>query len=634
MLCDAEGYLPASHFARALGVSSKTIYTDVSELQNFCDAHSVDLIKNPRNGIRLECDDPQLRHRLVAEAAGESFDDPLSLERRRVELARRLLVEGQTLHLENLVREFYVAKTSLYSDIRWLDGIAVRAHARIISSTEGVEAKGTEEQLQMAARELVLDTAAAQGMDYAAVLARIADHDIVEAVIRLLTSDYADLTDQVSEHYLRSLVTLAALQASRLRRGARVVPDQEYLFNNIRYMETFVIANSIAGTLRERLGLDYQPGDIEYLSRQLFAHRITAALPVGDQEYDSLVRHMVRRVGEMEGIDLTHDQQLHQALLYHVSAMVVRLQRGIRIENPLKSDIRRQYGQLFSVLWVALSFMERDFGIVFNDDEVTLLLAHFQVAIERTSQARNIVVVCQFGLATSQMVRERVRQYLPAKDNVEASPLQHLIKNTDGVDMVISTLDLTSQNLSIPWVRVNPLVTTEDLVSVMRTYTEKVIGPQDAAPTALEEVCAPRFASYLRPDLVSLGEDFATKDECLDAMLCQLETMELVQDGYRRSIFDREQMGATALESGVAIPHAAPEEVRESSVSVMGLSQPLDWDGVSVELVILVSLAEQDVDDFRDVITEVYKMTGTRELVHELASVPSAEEFASAFQIP
>ncbi|OOL58632.1 hypothetical protein B1P95_21945, partial [Enterococcus faecium] len=61
--------------------------------------------------------------------------------------------------------------------------------------------------------------------------------------------------------------------------------EEEFLFNSIRYMETYIVANGLIEELKAKLNLPFYDADKEYLCRQLFAHRVTNNLKTSNEEY-------------------------------------------------------------------------------------------------------------------------------------------------------------------------------------------------------------------------------------------------------------------------------------------------------------------------------------------------------------
>jgi activator of the mannose operon (transcriptional antiterminator) len=63
-----------------------------------------------------------------------------------------------------------------------------------------------------------------------------------------------------------------------------------------------------------------------------------------------------------------------------------------------------------------------------------------------------------------------------------------------------------------------------------------------------------------------------------------------VKPGFIESVFEREEMGPTCLQGGLAIPHADPQYVNKAGVAVATLAEPVEWWGLQVDLVFLLAL--------------------------------------------
>lgn len=631
LLCACDGFRPAAHYAQQLGVSNKTIYSDVDALRPVCEKVGAELLKNPRKGIVLRCTQAQ-RASLLDNLSDDALSNPLSLQSRRLDIARRLIVSGETLSLERLAEEYYVSKTSLYSDLNVIEQTIDRSQLKLTSSAEGVLVDGDERAVQDAMKQLVLDFSIREDIDYVSVLKKIADQDIVDDMRRLIYGELSTLFEMASDYFVKSLLVISVSQAQRIRLGHHMQQDKEFLFNNLRYMEPYIVANSMAAVLKANLGIEYYPEDIEHLSRHLFSHRVTTVGSSGDGGYDSVVREVIRRVGEIEGLDLSKDERLFRSLMGHIPAMVVRLKDGVRVENPLCKDIRSRYSRLFDIMWYALSVVERTYAVVLNDDEISLVLIYFQVALDRASKTHNIVVVCPYGMASSQMILSRLRRFLPTNDIVEAAPLSRLRERLDRTDLIVSTVDL--EDISVPWVKVSALFTGDDIARVMQIYADRVLRwKDDALAVTLADLHLSHIAKFLNSDLVFIAQDIRSKEECLDLMLSELEIRGLVGEGYRASVYSREEMGVTALSSGVALPHAAPEEVIASSISVVSTLQPIDWDGVEVSLVIMASISEDDIHEIKELFGEIYALARDEGCVRELSRISDPDTFVELFDI-
>lgn len=107
--------------------------------------------------------------------------------------------------------------------------------------------------------------------------------------------------------------------------------------------------------------------------------------------------------------------------------------------------------------------------------------------------------------------------------------------------------------------------------------------------------------SYLRDDLIFTNLKYENKEEVLKFLASELVDKELVENGYSDSIITREIEFPTGLPStiNVAIPHTDSGLVKETSIAVGVLSEPVQFESMdnpekilNVELVLMLAMKE------------------------------------------
>ncbi|MDU5482450.1 MAG: PTS sugar transporter subunit IIA, partial [Enterococcus faecalis] len=320
------------------------------------------------------------------------------------------------------------------------------------------------------------------------------------------------------------------------------------------------------------------------------------------------------------------------SLLYHIPAMILRLKRGIHIENPLLENIRDQYSELFSIVWYALVIVEQQYNVILNDDEISFILIHFQIALDRQSKASNIVIICQYGMSSAQFIYSKVRKFIPAHDNVEISTLERFNKSDkENIDLIISSIDIPQSKT--PFVKVTPLVSNQDYIKIMEAYTKYLI---QGAPFGLSDSLDRNFevdvlSKYVNLKLISLQNLFSDKADCLNSMIDELEKRKLVLPTFRKSVFEREDIGNTNLESGVALPHADPTTILKSHIYIVSLKKSINWGDRTVKLIIMVNLSEEDLQEIREVVEELYQFIDEKKKVDALVKVNDSVQMLQIF---
>ncbi|MTV58946.1 transcriptional antiterminator, partial [Streptococcus pneumoniae] len=88
----------------------------------------------------------------------------------------------------------------------------------------------------------------------------------------------------------------------------------------------------------------------------------------------------------------------------------------------------------------------------------------------------------------------------------------------------------------------------------------------------------------------------------------------------------REAIGITALEYGVALPHASSKTVNRTHIAICTLSHPIDWDGIPTSLVIFMNFEDDEVENIRYIVDKIYKKINSKEKVDKLVGCKKPEE--------
>ena len=632
LLIEHDKFLPASFYSKKLSVSTKTVFQDLETLRLFIQPYSVEIERLPSLGIHLS-GEHSAKSNFLKELESELSQDQLSPVNRRVKIIQSVFFEEDNPTLESLAEQYLVSKTSLYNDLKIINEIIVSNGIEIISNNDGLTSQGAENEIQLAIKQLVTHFSnLIEEKSVNAKLYHFFEKQLVDIVSKILKSNFSELTEKVSDYYMESLLTTLLVQCRRIQMGYHVEGEDDYLFSSIRYMETFVVANDMSERLSQETVLNFSEADKDYLSRQLFAHRVTTEVKASDEKYVDLVYRLISRMSKIEKIDLTQDEHLFNSLLYHIPAMILRLKRGIHIENPLLENIRDQYSELFSIVWYALVIVEQQYNVILNDDEISFILIHFQIALDRQSKASNIVIICQYGMSSAQFIYSKVRKFIPAHDNVEISTLERFNKSDkENIDLIISSIDIPQSKT--PFVKVTPLVSNQDYIKIMEAYTKYLI---QGAPFGLSDSLDRNFevdvlSKYVNLKLISLQNLFSDKADCLNSMIDELEKRKLVLPTFRKSVFEREDIGNTNLESGVALPHADPTTILKSHIYIVSLKKSINWGDRTVKLIIMVNLSEEDLQEIREVVEELYQFIDEKKKVDALVKVNDSVQMLQIF---
>lgn len=633
LLSDAQGYVTCAQLKQNFGVSDKTIYNDIAKLNEELSGYGIRVISIPRHGMKLEGDRKDIQSFLNSQDNGNTMYSP---SYRQIEIVRRLIVLDQIVNYEEMADEYLVSASSIRGDIEKIRKVLMKTDAKIVSNNTGTSVRGSERQIQNALKLYITNMVPKRGntlmsIETEPVMKQIFDESILLFVYDITEGLSRNNHKPLSTSYLNSLFISLACMLARASHGKHVEKDKEFVFQNMKYMETYMIALSIADKINKEMALVLHENDIEYISELLFVHGIEPTLKKHkpDEVFVTSVDSAIKEMSSILQVDLTHDSKLKESLLSHVVPMIYRLKNGFIIKNPLLESIKRRYIVMFSLTWYVSSIFEQKFQISLNDDEVSFLTIHFQVGFDRKYKPKNILIVCPIGLSTSELVFNKVRQIIPEKDNVETASLEQIYHNDiSDVSFIISLTPL--QNIDKKVIYVSPLLTQNDISEISHYYldlNEKINSLRDNKKTGIS-----LLINYIDPDFNYFQYNCTDRDQVLDSMISRYEQQNLVTKDFRQSIFSREKMGVTSISTGVAMPHAAMGTVKKSRISIMTLLNPIDWEGNMVQMVVLLAVSEEDANQIKEVVSELCEIFESKEMIERVLRVKNNLEFAKLLE--
>lgn len=113
--------------------------------------------------------------------------------------------------------------------------------------------------------------------------------------------------------------------------------------------------------------------------------------------------------------------------------------------------------------------------------------------------------------------------------------------------------------------------------------------------------------NLITPDSVLCNVSARSKKHALE-ILSELLTRpvpEITNDEVFAKLIERERLGCTSLEKGIAFPHCRVPSLKQSHAALLKLNSPVDFDAIDgdpVDLVFGLMVPEElDADDFADI---------------------------------
>ena len=140
-----------------------------------------------------------------------------------------------------------------------------------------------------------------------------------------------------------------------------------------------------------------------------------------------------------------------------------------------------------------------------------------------------------------------------------------------------------------------------------------------------------RIVDLLSQDKIALGAVAADKEAAIDLLVGLQDKSGCLTDkeAYKKAILAREAQSSTAIEAGIAVPHAKSDCVRNPSLAACTLKQGVDYgamDGQPSDLFFMIA-APMDGDLHLEILSHLMVLLMDPAFVGELHGAPDAKTF-------
>lgn len=535
---------------------------------------------------------------------------------RRVEIMNILLFKEKVVSFNHLSDSFMVSKTSIIKDFEFIMKILnVGSRIKLCSDIHGTSLIGSEEDIQKALLQFnryLLNNSELYDEDFAEKIKLLDTYygeSLINVCSNILYTYIRENVNAISDYYVQNILNIFIILVFRIAKGHHI----EELKRTDASETTIFFEESAVRMLHKaalRLELTYTNEDVHYLSLQLISNRFE---PLPEEEVDEvIVERLLSRVSAALNINFASDQKLEEQLKNHIPPMIYRLRSNNKTENPFTSQIKNEFSLTFNVIWVVLSEYEQELGISFNEDEIAFLTMYFQAAIERARMNRKILIVCQMGIATSELLINRIKNVLPSLDTFEVASVAELEQMPlNEYDLIISTIKVDIPKKQV--ILVSPFLTKEDIERIKQS---------DLLPKAennvLKLVRAHHLMKFVDKDFVFVNTDFSSKEELIEQVGEVLIENGFVTQQFIQTVQEREEMGGTDLPTGTAVPHGNSICVNQTIIVLVKNKKKFKWNKYYVDLVFLICIAKQDTFQTRNILADIYNIIDSNEQLKQL----------------
>ena len=140
------------------------------------------------------------------------------------------------------------------------------------------------------------------------------------------------------------------------------------------------------------------------------------------------------------------------------------------------------------------------------------------------------------------------------------------------------------------------------------------------------------ITELISTDGIAINTDVSDRDEAFGLLIDLHVGLGNVTDPetFKKSIYEREAKGTTALGFGISVPHAKSPAVRKAGITAMTTSAGVDcksMDGEASRLFFMIAAPDGEADVHLDILACLMKLLMDHELIKKLTEATSPDEF-------
>ncbi|WP_313469109.1 BglG family transcription antiterminator, partial [Carnobacterium sp.] len=364
--------------------------------------------------------------------------------------------------------------------------------------------------------------------------------------------------------------------------------------------------------LTQFFNLPYSENEASFLTMTLLGIAEGNLSLYKDEKLFQLASDIINNMEKVAVIEFENKETLQESLYMHIVPTYYRLLFGMKLENSMVNQIKREHKDLFGFVKKALEPLQKMVKRDIPDEEIAYFTIHFGGQFEKTLKQQHsyrALVICPNGISSSLILRSELKQLFPQLHWLGEHSVEELKQIPEhSYDMIFSTVYIrTDKKLYIVKPIMNqrtknyllqsvtndfnlvgaPSINIEDLMNTIKKHA--TIVDEEKLYEALSKKIRTQFEQE-REELPML-EDLITEDmiqfsdtenlsweEAIELSSGPLIKKKYIEESYVEAIIKNvHKFGAFIdLGQGIAIPHARPENgVNQLGMTLLKLSKPV-----------------------------------------------------------
>lgn len=569
-------YISLGQLSEKLSLSERSIRSLLNQLDEVLKDQGAVIERSRGRGVRLNVENREQYQSFAKDR--QLLEIPEDSEQRGIFIISRLFENSGYMKADELCAQMFISRKTFSQSLKQAETYLKKHHLVIERKPYyGIRIKGSEFSIRLCLSALLYEY---NKRWFKQIISKFQSSDeIREAVLTSLKQcGYTVYEMDIPNMVLQIQIALYRAEKNSFIKDEEIEREELLKENDIR------IAQTCGVCLEKMFHINLPIPEIKYLAIQFLGKKKTVISEKNgffiDMEINQLVNRMLESVNQIFQLDFRTDFDLNTSLRQHMVSLRIRLQYGLRLDNPLLKEIKEEYTFPYAIAAQASTVLSEHFHTIVPDEEIGYIALCFALSIQRKNhekKKRNILLVCASGQGSAKLFQYRFMKIFGEYLNkVEICDIGNLKQKDFGkIDYVFSTVPL-KEALPVPVCQVQYFFDKHNTSEIKRILNDE------------NEV-----QNYFDPALFFTGIKGETREEVIHEICEKIGKIKEIPDDFEACVLKRENLMQTDFCGQVAIPHPYKPITKDTFVCTAILDKPIKWCLHEIQIVFLLSISTQ-----------------------------------------
>ena len=599
-------YHTSLELADILNISDRTCRKYIKILSEILIKKNVEIESKPRFGYLLKdnnISENELFHNEVKKIPNSAND-------RLIYLINKLISEDRYIKLFDVSEEIYTSSKTLSQDLKKVSELLENYNLFLERKPYyGIRLQGNEIDI----RNFHID-----------VLEKRLNENDIEDDVKLKIVEIAENISinfrgkniKISDISLQNLAISFYVTLNRIDKNyliEDIIENEDELFK-VKKSEIEACINDLKNIFN--LKKDMSERDIDYLTIRFMTTETMTYSSIKNldvKDIQKLIEDIFFYINVTFKIDLSNDEMLYKNLYTHLIALVIRLRFGIKTQNPLIDDIKKNIPFEYNLSQYVCSRIGEKYSKELSEDEVGYIavILHMAKEINKRNRKKNILLICPSGRGISKFLtytfKNSFSEYLNEINACGLSDLKYI--NLDEIDIVFSLVD-DKLNINKPVYKIKYFLNSDDLENIKKILDDN----------------KEYVNSIFTKELFFHFEEEINKKDLISFVSNKFKEYIKFNDDLESLIIEREKLGMTEISEDVAIPHPIHVIPSVNKIAVCLLDKSIKWINNEVKIVLFMLINNSNGENEK-IYKLLTKVVNDKKIIDKILKNPIYENY-------